>query len=63
MEEGLFLQLEPRENEIKQSNSIVRGGGSDSKDTLTSSELRDTEGHRDAGTVRDIWKVWMERHK
>lgn len=37
------------------------GGGSDGKDTLTSSELRDTEGHRDAGTVREMWTVWMER--
>ena len=39
------------------------GGASDGKDTLTSSELRDIEGSRDAGTVREIWKVWMERHK
>ena len=56
-----FCELEPRENEIKQSNSLSGGGGSDGKDTLTSSELRDTEGHSDAGTVREMWTVWMER--
>lgn len=56
-----FCELEPRENEIKQSNSLSGGGVSDGKDTLTSSELRDTEGHGDAGTVREMWTVWMER--
>lgn len=59
----ISVRIGARKMKLSRATHCQEGGGSDGKTPSPAPELRDTEGHRDAGTVRDIWKVWMERHR